>query len=179
MGNLSVFDPWHAGELTVATFGKLSAIFTLADEIKNYAEMIYPGNRQFIATINSAQRSWTLHSGKNFFARDIFINDASTNQQAAVVKTSAFLARISIHFADGQIFNLKYPTVFSKTQRWYNDQFGNVLTTAGKKFTTQPKLKVIPGQSAFKNSDQLMLMIFISVHMVYMRKVYTGFVDDK
>jgi len=166
MENLSVFDPWHAGGLNVTTAGKLSAIFTLGDEAKNYAEMIYPGNRQFIATINSAQHSWTLYPGKNFFARDIFINDDSTTQQAAVVKTSAFLARISIHFADGQTFNFKYPTVFSKTQRWYNDQFGNVLTTEGSKFTVKPKLKVVPGQSAFKNNDQLLLMIFISVHMV-------------
>jgi hypothetical protein len=175
MEPFSVFDPGYAGDLVVEKKGMPYPVFTLTDGPKVYGELSYSGNGQ--RTINTAQHTWKFASGKSF-PRDILIIDTLTGETTAVVKTSFWLARISIMFADGQTFRFIRSTVFSKKPRWYNEQFGNVLHTECQLFSFKQTFKVIPEQSSFKNNDYLLIMAFLSVHLTLMRRVSAFGVAD-
>jgi hypothetical protein len=168
MEPFSVFDPGYAGDLVVEKKGMPFPVFTLTDGVKIYGALSYSGNGQ--RTIQTAQHTWKFGSGKSY-PRDILIIDTLTGETTAVVKTSFWLARISIVFADGQTFKFIRATVFSKKPRWYNEQFGNVLSTECQLFSFKQTFKVIPEQSSFKNNDYLLIMAFFSVHLTLMRRV--------
>jgi len=168
MEQFSVFDPDHAGDLVVEKKGIPYPVFTLTDGVKTYGELSYLDGWQRI--IKTAQHNWKFASGKSF-PRDILIIDTLTGETTAVVKTSFWLARISIVFADGQTFKFIRSTVFSKKPRWYNEQYGTVLHTECQLFSFKQTFKVIPEQSTFKNNDYLLIMAFLSVHLTLMRRV--------
>ena len=169
MEQFSLFDPGHAGDLVVLQKGT-SSIYTLTDGMRIYGELSYPND--WLRIINTAQHNWNFVPGKSY-KPDIVINDMSTGQTIAVVKTSTWGSRITMEFADGQIFKFHRPFVFTKKPRWYNEQFGNVLSFEWR-FSLKLDLKVIPEQSAFKNNDYLLLMTFACVHLVAERRI-SGF----
>lgn len=173
MESFSVFDPGYAGDLVAEKKGIPYPVFTLTDGVKIYGELSYTGDGQRI--IKTAQHTWKFGSGKS---RDILIIDTLTGETTAVVKTSFWLARISIVFADGQTFMFKRLTVFAKKPRWYNEQFGNVLHTECQLFSFKQTFKVIPEQSSFKNNDYLLIMAFLSVHLTLMRRVSAFGITD-
>ena len=168
MEPFSVFDPGYAGDLVVEKKGMPYPAFTLTDGVNIYGELSYLSNGQRI--IKTAQHTWKFGSGKSF-PRDILIIDVLTEETVAVVKTSFWLARISIEFAAGPTFRFIRSTVFSKRPRWYNEEFGNVLSTECQLFSIKQTFKVIPEQSSFKNNDDLLIMTFLSVHLTLMRRV--------
>ncbi len=168
MEQFSVFDPGHAGDLIVEKKAIPYLTFTLTDGVKTYGELSYSGDWQ--RTIKTAQHTWKFASGRSF-PRDILIIDTLTEETTAVVKTSFWLARINIEFANGQTFKFIRSTVFSKKPQWYNEQFGNVLSTECQLFSIKQTFKVIPEQSSFKNNDYLLIMAFLSVHLTLMRRV--------
>jgi hypothetical protein len=168
MEQFSVFDPGHAGDLVVEKKGMPYPAFTLTDGLKIYGELSYPGGGDRI--IKTAGHTWKFGFGKSF-PKDIFIIDILTEETIAVVKTSFWLARITIEFTNGQTFRFIRSTVFSKKPQWYNEQFGNILITECQLFSIKQTFKVIPGQSSFKNNDYLLIMTFLSVHLTSMRRV--------
>lgn len=176
METFSVFDPQQTGRLVIERKSRLQPLFTLRDESQCYAEMHYPGNGQYIAVISSAQHGWKIYSGQRF-SLNLYIHDAATTEQVAALKTSFWMARISIHFSNGEVFKFKSPTIFNRSQRWYNDQYGTVLMTELRQFGTKKHSRLAPNAS-YKNEDNLLLMTFAAVHMVVMRKVYAGVVED-
>jgi hypothetical protein len=168
MEQFNVFDPGHAGDLEVLEEKMPYPTFTLTDGIRTYGQLQYFANGQ--RTIDTAQHSWRFGFGKSF-PNDILINDTSTGQTFAIVKTSFWLARITVEFVDGQIFKFIHKTTLSKNARWYSEEFGNVLSTECQLFSFKQQFKVIPEQSSFKNNEYLLLMAFLSVHLVLMRRV--------
>jgi len=175
MEQFSLFDSNHTGDLVVLEKGRPYPTFTLTDGIKVYGELSYPNNSQRM--INAAQHSWAFGPGK-YFSRSIVLNDVSTGQTIAVVKTSFCLARITLEFTDGQIFKFHRPFVFTKKPRWSNEQFGNVLSIEWRPFSIKLDFKVIPELTPFRNNDHLLLMTFVSVHLMIMRKIKAGAVED-
>lgn len=177
METFSQFDQQRAGSLIIERENRFKPLFILRDELQTYAEMNYPGNGGCISSITSAQRTWKIHAGQRF-SLNLYIHDAASNVQVAVLKTSFWMARISIHFANGEVFKFRRPTIFTRSQRWYNNQYGTVLTTEFRQFGMKKRSKLTPNISNYKNDDNLLLMIFAAVHMVVMRKVYAGVVGD-
>ncbi|HZY39661.1 MAG TPA: hypothetical protein VFE53_23560 [Mucilaginibacter sp.] len=170
MEQFSSFDPSYTGDLVVSQKGT-SSTYTLTDGMKDYGELSYPNDR--LRIIKTAQHNWNFVPGKSY-KPDIVINDMLTGQTIAVAKTSTWGSKITVEFTDGQIFKFHRPFVFTKKPYWHNEQFGNVLSFEYEPVHLKLHFKVMPEQSAFRNNDHLLIMTFLAVHLVAMRRV-SGF----
>jgi hypothetical protein len=169
MGLFTLFDPANCPGLNVKQNGWLRPYFTLTNGIDIYGQLSYAGVWRSVGTIMTANQNWTVQQPK-LFNRDILINDLSTNETIAVIKTTPWRGRVTLEFKDGQVLSLQRDGLFSRRLFWYHQQYGNVLTVTTSNFSYDRAFEILPGQNIFNNSDYLILLAFISVHIILIRR---------
>ena len=169
MEQFNSFDPNSAGELNIVRNGWFYPSFILTDGVNKYGKLSYTYNWRRVGIIETAQQCWNIEFGK-LFTRDILINDASTGQTIAVVKTTLWRGKVSLEFTDGQTLLFRREGIFSRKHIWYSEQYGNLLSTESRLFSFKQPFKVRPEQSTFKNYDYLVLLAFLSVHLILIRR---------
>jgi hypothetical protein len=75
-----------------------------------------------------------------------------------------------LEFPDGQTVRFRRGPLFSRKHFWFNEQYGNMLTIETALFGLKRPFKVNVEPGIFKNHDYLLLMAFLSVHLILMRR---------
>jgi len=164
-----LFDPAVAGELNIVRDGLFTPSFTLTDGVNHFGELSYAGNWRRVGLVETNQKSWTIAFGK-LFSRDLLINETLTGETIAVVKTSLWRGRVSVEFTDGQRFFFIREGIFSGKQCWYSEQYGNVVSIKSRPFGYKRPFTVNFEQGPYHYSNYLLLLTFLSVHLILIRR---------
>jgi hypothetical protein len=173
MEQFKILDPNYAGELNIIKDGWVNPIFTLTDEINIYGKLSYSGLWRRTGNVEASGQNWTIEPQK-LFKREIFVKNPLTAQVITIIKTSRWRGLVTLEFPDGQTFQFKRDNIFSKIQSWYNEQYGNVLSIESKIWSSKQPFKIIPGLNVPKNNINLVLMTFIGVHLILLRRAHAA-----
>ncbi|HTE00131.1 MAG TPA: hypothetical protein VK668_12645 [Mucilaginibacter sp.] len=173
MEQFSILDPNRSGELNIVKDGWINPSFTLTDGINTYGKLSYTRWWRRTGTVETARQSWVIEPQK-LFSRKILIKEQSTAQTITITKTNPWLGLVNLELPDGQIFQFKRESIFSKTQSWYNEQFGNILSVESRLFSYKQPFKIILGQNIPADKINLVLMAFIGVHLILLRRAHAA-----
>ena len=173
MEQFSILDPNRSGELNIVKDGWVNPSFALTDDINIYGKLSYSGRWRKTGIVETARQSWTIEPQK-LFSRTILVKEVSTAQTITMIKMSAWRGLVSLELPDGQIVQFKRDSIFSKVQSWYNEQFGNILSVESKIWSNKQPFKIIPGQNIPTDKLNLVLMAFIGVHLILLRRAHAA-----
>jgi len=172
MEQFTLFNPGFTAEADIVRSGWFNPDFTLTDGLNIYGRLSYRGWRR-VGLIETSRESWTIEPGR-LFTRDLIINDASTGQNIAVLKTTLWRGRVTLEFAGGQTFAFVRGPFFSRKHFWFSVQYGNLLTIETSRFSLKRPFKLTFDQGTFKNPAWLILMTFIGVQLITMRRAHAA-----
>jgi hypothetical protein len=169
MEDIRLYKPDTGTELFVTKSSWLYPSYTLTDDVNIYGELSYSGFWRRAGLVETASKSWIIEY-RGFFSRDILVNDNSTGETVAIAKTSAWRGDVTMEFADGQVLSFIREGLFSRTQLWYSGEVGNVLSVQSKLFSYKRPFIIVPMQNVLKNNNYLVLLTFVSIHLILIRR---------
>jgi hypothetical protein len=169
MESINLYKPDAGAELFVTKSSWFYRSYTLTDDLNVYGQLTYSGFWQSVGLVEAANQSWTIERA-GLFTRDVLINEVPGGETVAVLKTSARRGVVTLEFADGQVFRFIRKSFFSPVQLWYSEQYGDILSITSKFFSYKRPFIIGPRHNVLKNSNYLVLLTFISIHLILIRR---------
>lgn len=170
---LSTFDASRAGDLTIVRHGWVRPYFTLTDGINTYGELTYIVKWRKTGNLKMAGQNWIIEPQK-LFKREIIVKDSLIGQPVSIVKTSLWREQSTLMFPESQVLTFKREGVFSKKHSWYSEQYGKLLTIESKLMSNKTPFKITLEPNAPKNNINLVLITFIGVHLILLRRAHAA-----
>jgi hypothetical protein len=173
MEQVSVFDPTKANALVIVRNGLFNPSFTMTDGVNIYGRLSYLRVWRRRGNVEMAHQNWTIEPQK-LFSRETIAKSQSMAQTITITKTDLWRGNNIVEFSNGQRFEFKRDSIFSRKQLCYNEQHVNILTIESKPFSYKQPFKIICEPNTSKNNINFVLIAFIGVHLILLRKAHAA-----